>query len=170
MQGCIRAHSARRLAIKWFAAPRGEPRKKTWKKIGPFDAGGVPFLPPKNPRPMPPASAGCTWPVAYAWNCMRCMGFMGFMGCMVRWGIYRFPPSVPTKNYPCQGRHRHIRQSAKFNLGALPPTPPALMDFQQIAANSDGHGVLVSETPETTKTPRSWKFPIRNQNELIDIH
>ena len=39
------------------------------------------------------------------------------------------------------------------------------MDFQQIAANSDGYGV--SETTETTKTSRFWKFPIPNLNELI---
>ena len=31
--------------------------------------------------------------------------------------------------------------------------PPPLMDFQQTAANSDGHGV-------STKTSRFWKFPI----------
>ena len=92
----MRARSARRLAIKWLAAPRGRPRKK----IGPIDACGVPFLPPK--KPMPLASAG--WPVA--WNCMR-MGCMGFMGCMVRWGIYRLriPPSIEfsaNQNTPLQ--------------------------------------------------------------------
>ena len=54
MQDCmrIRGRSAKRVAIKWLAAPRAGPRER----ISPISTFGVHFLPPN--KSMPPASPG----------------------------------------------------------------------------------------------------------------
>ena len=77
----MRARGARRSAVKWLAAPRAGPRKK----IGPIKRRAF-----SSPEKIDASGIGRPR--------VACC-----MGCMVRWGVYRPPPSVPTKIVPLQG-------------------------------------------------------------------